>query len=59
MIVTALSDRDLAIKDVVKSAFGHTGQKCSACSLLILEAEVYDDPHFLQAVKRCTVRASK
>jgi RHH-type proline utilization regulon transcriptional repressor/proline dehydrogenase/delta 1-pyrroline-5-carboxylate dehydrogenase len=51
MIVTALSDRDLAIKDVVQSAFGHSGQKCSACSLLILEAEVYDDPHFLSQLQ--------
>jgi RHH-type proline utilization regulon transcriptional repressor/proline dehydrogenase/delta 1-pyrroline-5-carboxylate dehydrogenase len=51
MIVTALSDRDLAIKDVVHSAFGHSGQKCSACSLLILEAEVYDDPHFFKQLK--------
>ena len=39
-IVTALSDRDLAIKHVVQSAFGHAGQKCSATSLLILEREV-------------------
>ncbi|MGE5196389.1 MAG: bifunctional proline dehydrogenase/L-glutamate gamma-semialdehyde dehydrogenase, partial [Anaerolineae bacterium] len=46
MIITALSDRDLAIKDLVQSAFGHSGQKCSAASLAILEAEVYDDPHF-------------
>jgi RHH-type proline utilization regulon transcriptional repressor/proline dehydrogenase/delta 1-pyrroline-5-carboxylate dehydrogenase len=51
MIVTALADRDLAIKDVIHSAFGHCGQKCSACSLLILEAEVYDDPHFLKQLK--------
>ncbi len=51
MIVTALADRDLAIKDAVSSAFGHSGQKCSACSLLILEAEVYDDPHFLSQLK--------
>jgi RHH-type transcriptional regulator, proline utilization regulon repressor / proline dehydrogenase / delta 1-pyrroline-5-carboxylate dehydrogenase len=51
MIATALSDRDLTIKDVVSSAFGHCGQKCSACSLLILEKEVYDDPHFLQQLK--------
>lgn len=51
MIVTALSDRDLAIKDVVSSAFGHAGQKCSACSLLVLEKEVYDDRHFLQQLK--------
>lgn len=46
MIITALSDRDLAIKDLIQSAFGHSGQKCSATSLAILEAEVYDDPHF-------------
>jgi RHH-type proline utilization regulon transcriptional repressor/proline dehydrogenase/delta 1-pyrroline-5-carboxylate dehydrogenase len=51
MIVTALADRDLAIKDAVSSAFSHSGQKCSACSLLILEAEVYDDPHFLKQLK--------
>lgn len=46
MIVTALADRDLAVKDIIQSAFGHCGQKCSATSLAILEAEVYDDPHF-------------
>jgi RHH-type proline utilization regulon transcriptional repressor/proline dehydrogenase/delta 1-pyrroline-5-carboxylate dehydrogenase len=45
-VVTALSDRELAIKHVVQSAFGHSGQKCSATSLLLLEAEVYDDPGF-------------
>jgi len=45
-VVTALSDRELAIKHVVQSAFGHSGQKCSATSLLLLEAEVYDDEHF-------------
>jgi len=31
---------------VLHSAFSHSGQKCSATSLLLLEAEVYDDPHF-------------
>lgn len=46
IIITALSDRELAIKHVVQSAFGHSGQKCSATSLLLLEAEVYDDPSF-------------
>lgn len=45
-IVTAMSDREQAVKHVVASAFGHTGQKCSATSLLVLEAEVYDDPKF-------------
>lgn len=47
-IVTALSDRELAVRNVVHSAFSHSGQKCSATSLLLLEAEVYDDPEFKQ-----------
>lgn len=51
IIVTSLADRDLAIKDTVQSAFGHSGQKCSACSLLILEAEVYDSTHFRKQLK--------
>ena len=45
-IVTAMSDRDQAISDVIYSAFGNCGQKCSATSLLILEHEVYQDPNF-------------
>jgi len=45
-IVTALSDREQAIKHVVQSAFGHAGQKCSATSLLILEEEVFNDEGF-------------
>ncbi|HEY3438410.1 MAG TPA: proline dehydrogenase family protein [Actinotalea sp.] len=36
IIVTPSADVDLAVADVVRSAFGHAGQKCSACSLLIL-----------------------
>ncbi|MFL1011387.1 proline dehydrogenase family protein [Flavisericum labens] len=50
-IVTALSDRDQAIKNVVQSAFGNTGQKCSATSLLILEEEVFNDNHFKELLK--------
>ncbi|QDU58553.1 proline dehydrogenase family protein [Aeoliella mucimassa] len=45
-IVTAMADRDLAVKNVVYSAFGHSGQKCSATSLLVLEDEVYHDKGF-------------
>lgn len=45
-IVTSLSDRDQAIKNVLHSAFSHSGQKCSATSLLILESEVYHDAKF-------------
>ncbi len=45
-IVTAMADRDQAVKHVVQSAFGNCGQKCSATSLLILEREVYEDNVF-------------
>lgn len=51
LIVSAMSDHDLAIKDLIQSAFGHSGQKCSACSLALLDAELYDDPHFLNQLK--------
>jgi len=51
LIISALSDRDLAIKDLVQSAFGHNGQKCSAASIAILEKEVYDDPHFRKQLR--------
>ncbi|MES2439522.1 MAG: proline dehydrogenase family protein, partial [Verrucomicrobiota bacterium] len=51
LIITAAADPDLAIKDLVKSAFGHAGQKCSAASLGIIEAEVYDDPGFRRRLR--------
>ncbi len=51
LIITALADRDLAIKDLIHSAFSNSGQKCSAASLAILEAEVYDDTHFLRNLR--------
>jgi RHH-type transcriptional regulator, proline utilization regulon repressor / proline dehydrogenase / delta 1-pyrroline-5-carboxylate dehydrogenase len=49
-IVTAMADRDQAIKNVVYSAFGNSGQKCSATSLLILEREVYEDQNFKKQI---------
>jgi RHH-type proline utilization regulon transcriptional repressor/proline dehydrogenase/delta 1-pyrroline-5-carboxylate dehydrogenase len=51
MIITGAADRDLAIRDLVQSAFGHAGQKCSATSIAILDAEVYDDQHFLESLR--------
>lgn len=51
LIVTAAADPDQAIKDLVKSAFGHSGQKCSAASLAILEAGIYDSPAFLRQLR--------
>jgi RHH-type transcriptional regulator, proline utilization regulon repressor / proline dehydrogenase / delta 1-pyrroline-5-carboxylate dehydrogenase len=50
-IVSSLSDRDLAIKNILHSAFSHSGQKCSATSLLLLEEEVYHDPQFLETLR--------
>lgn len=55
-IVTAMSDRDQAIKHVLISAFSHSGQKCSATSLLLLEEEVYEDASFRDAL--CDAAAS-
>ncbi len=49
-IVTAMADRDQAIKHVIRSAFGHAGQKCSATSLLLLEEEVFADAEFQAAL---------
>ena len=51
IIVSNLADRDLAIKDILQSAFSHAGQKCSACSLAILHKELYNDQTFLQQLK--------
>jgi len=45
-ILSSLSDRELAIKNVLHSAFSHAGQKCSATSLLLLEEEVFHDKDF-------------
>ncbi|MGC5628331.1 bifunctional proline dehydrogenase/L-glutamate gamma-semialdehyde dehydrogenase [Georgenia sp. Z1344] len=36
MVITASADYDLAVADLVRSAFGHTGQKCSAASVAVL-----------------------
>ncbi len=46
LIITPHADIDHAVDDLVKSAFGHAGQKCSAASLAILVGGVADDPRF-------------
>lgn len=53
-IVTKMADRDLAIKNIIHSAFSNSGQKCSATSLLVLEKEVYDDAEFRNALVDAT-----
>ncbi len=46
IIVTPNADLDLAAKDVVASAFGHAGQKCSACSTVILVGSAASSKRF-------------
>jgi 1-pyrroline-5-carboxylate dehydrogenase len=42
-IVSAKADLDLAADGVMRSAFGFTGQKCSACSRVYVERAVADE----------------
>jgi RHH-type proline utilization regulon transcriptional repressor/proline dehydrogenase/delta 1-pyrroline-5-carboxylate dehydrogenase len=46
LVVTPSADFDLAVADIVKSAFGHAGQKCSAASLVILVGSVGTSERF-------------
>jgi 1-pyrroline-5-carboxylate dehydrogenase len=42
IIVSEDCDIDAAVRGVVASAFGFSGQKCSACSRAIVEESIYD-----------------
>ncbi len=42
IIVDESADLDQAVQGVVHSAFGYSGQKCSACSRVIVLAPIYD-----------------
>jgi 1-pyrroline-5-carboxylate dehydrogenase len=42
ILVSDDADLDAAVEGVVASAFGFSGQKCSACSRAIIEAPLYD-----------------
>lgn len=46
IILTGNGDQDHAILNVVSSAFSNAGQKCSACSLLLLDKKTYNDENF-------------
>ncbi|MFT3797633.1 proline dehydrogenase family protein [Microbacterium sp.] len=50
IIITPSADLDLAAADLVKSAFGHAGQKCSAASLAILVGSVAESQRFERQV---------
>lgn len=53
MILSAKGDRDHAIMNACRSAFGNAGQKCSACSILLVERSVYEDSEFMEKLKDC------
>lgn len=46
LVITPSGDVDLAVADLVRSAFGHAGQKCSAASLGIVVGSVARSPRF-------------
>jgi 1-pyrroline-5-carboxylate dehydrogenase len=41
-IVTATADLDVAAAGIARSAFGLSGQKCSACSRVLVHSDVHD-----------------
>jgi RHH-type proline utilization regulon transcriptional repressor/proline dehydrogenase/delta 1-pyrroline-5-carboxylate dehydrogenase len=55
IILTANGDQDHAILNVVASAFGNAGQKCSACSLLLVDKKTYNDKAFKTKLKDAVI----
>ncbi len=54
IVVTEHADMDAAVAATVDSAFGHSGQKCSAASLLIVQESVARDGDFLDRLAAAT-----
>ena len=50
-IVTWNADHELAIQNILDSAFSHSGQKCSATSIVILEKELFRNKLFKEKLK--------
>jgi len=57
ILIDADADLDQAIPAVITSAFGYQGQKCSACSRVIVHADCYDRflARLCEAVRGLTV----
>jgi RHH-type proline utilization regulon transcriptional repressor/proline dehydrogenase/delta 1-pyrroline-5-carboxylate dehydrogenase len=51
IILTGNGDQDHAILNVVSSAFSNAGQKCSACSLFLVDKKIYNDETFQSKLK--------
>jgi RHH-type proline utilization regulon transcriptional repressor/proline dehydrogenase/delta 1-pyrroline-5-carboxylate dehydrogenase len=60
VIVDESADLDQAVAGVVQSAFGYTGQKCSACSRVIVLDPVYDAfvERFVEATRSLNIGAA-
>ena len=54
IVVTSSADVDLAVADLVRSAFSHAGQKCSAASLAILVGPVGRSHRFARQLADAT-----
>ncbi|MEA5570274.1 L-glutamate gamma-semialdehyde dehydrogenase [Calothrix sp. UHCC 0171] len=57
IIVDESADLDQAVVGVVQSAFGYSGQKCSACSRVIVLAAIYEEfvQRFVEATKSLNI----
>jgi len=57
IIIDEDADFDRAITDVLYSAFGYQGQKCSACSRLIVLDKIYDEfvPRLVEAARKLKI----
>lgn len=51
LVITGRADYDLAVRDLVHSAFSHAGQKCSAASLAVITDDVRRDPRFWRQLR--------
>ena len=60
IIVDESADLDKAVAGVVQSAFGYSGQKCSACSRVVVAAPVHDAflARLIEATKSLNVGAT-
>lgn len=60
IIVDESADLDQAVAGVVQSAFGYSGQKCSACSRVIVLDSVYDTfvERFVEATRSLNIGAA-
>jgi 1-pyrroline-5-carboxylate dehydrogenase len=56
-IVSRNADLERAAVGIVRSAFGLQGQKCSACSRIIVEEQVYDElvPRLVELIEKIAI----